>query len=278
MEAMRVSHRARPPGGVPNWRRFVERKRASLWLRKCESVGDGVRLVGHPAIVCAANSSITIGARFWFSSEPVESHMVAGRGAEIRIGDDVWIGHGAAIAADRRISIGDGARLGPFVTIMDNDFHVVGDRAAVSEVTPIAIGRSVHIGSGVTILRGATIGDGARVESGSVVSGIVAANATVAGVPAAIRRAGSGNDADGADISSVIMRSLGLSAPPDLHAGPRDVPGWDSLGALKLLLALEEAFDVRLEAEDLVRAHSVGAVVSVVERAIAATDAAARAA
>jgi acetyltransferase-like isoleucine patch superfamily enzyme/acyl carrier protein len=247
-------------------RRFVEEKRVALLLRKCASVGKGCRIEGAPTIKCWPRAQITIGARFHFSSSPETSHLVAGEGAQIQFGDDVWIGYGASLSANRHLSIGDGTKLGPFVTIMDTDFHVAGDRSAPPAATPILIGREVSIGTGVTILRGTTIGDGARVGPCSVVSGLVPPGVTVAGVPA--RERGSMHGESG-DVSVVVMQTLGLPAPPALEDGPRDVPGWDSLGALKLLLALEDVFGVAIEQDELVLVRSVRDLESLVERALA---------
>ena len=54
-------------------------------------------------------------------------------------------------------------------------------------------------------------------------------------------------------------------APPDPGSGPDDVPEWDSLGSLKLLLALEEAFGCTIDEDVLAAARTVGDVQRVVE-------------
>jgi acetyltransferase-like isoleucine patch superfamily enzyme/acyl carrier protein len=244
---------------------FIERRLVSFSLRKCSSVGDDCRLDGLPTIMAWPNVRIAIGDRFHLSSSPETSHLVAGEGAEIRIGNDVWIGHGASISANQRVTIGDGTKLGPFVTIMDTDFHVAGDRAAAPGSSPIAIGRDVRIGSGATILRGATIGDGAVIEPGAVVSGQIPDGATAGGVPARVRTAKTMGDDD--DVVDVVMRALGLVAPPMLDDGPRSLPGWDSLGSLKILLALEDVFGITIEQEALLRVHCVRDVASLVTSA-----------
>jgi acyl carrier protein len=58
---------------------------------------------------------------------------------------------------------------------------------------------------------------------------------------------------------------FGLPAPPDPSSGPDDVPEWDSLGSLKLLLALEEAFGCTIDEDVLAGARTVGDVQRVVE-------------
>ena len=127
---------------------------------------------------------IEIGSDFRFGSRPSASHIVALKGARIVIGDNVAIAYGAALTAMRSIEIGDGTQIGPFVVIMDSDFHRVGNRDDGGDVAAVVIGRNVRIGARVTILRGTTIGDNARIRSGSTVQGVVRAGSAVAGVPA----------------------------------------------------------------------------------------------
>ena len=124
------------------------------------------------------------GDDFRFASRPAPSHLVTLKGATLENGHRVSIAHGAAISAHLAIHIGDDARLGPFVVIMDSDFHVAGDCHALAEPSPVHIGKNVVIGGGVTILRGSVIGDGAQIESGSVVGGNIPAGARVGGFPA----------------------------------------------------------------------------------------------
>jgi acetyltransferase-like isoleucine patch superfamily enzyme len=238
---------------------------SARWLEGCDQVGANATLDAPPTII--NHGRMAVGAGFRLASRPVRSHMVTGPEGRLEIGADVAIAHGAAIAAFERVEIGDGARLGPLVLIMDTDFHVAaGDRAERHETSPITIGARTRIGSRVTILRGARIGDGAVVEAGSVVSGDVPAGARVAGVPARVREeafVGAGH----ADVPLIVMRALGLPSPPALDAGPSALPQWDSLGALKLLLALEDAFSVSLAEDEVGRAMSVADLASMVSRA-----------
>lgn len=246
---------------------------ATLWLRRADRVGGGTQLEGRPSISNAGQ--LIIGARLRLVSVPVQSHLVVARGGELVIGDDVAIGHGAAIAAHARIRIGPGTRIGPFVSISDTDFHVAGQRDAEPQKTPVDIGRDVRIGSRVTILRGAVIGDGARVLAGSVVSGDVAPGSTVGGVPA--RPTGIADVAvdlavpDG--VAATVALALGLEAPPALSTALADIEGWDSLGALRLLLGLEERFGVTLDDRGVPKARRVSDLVTIVEAVLAARHA-----
>ncbi|RME22819.1 MAG: hypothetical protein D6798_14885 [Deltaproteobacteria bacterium] len=60
-----------------------------------------------------------------------------------------------------------------------------------------------------------------------------------------------------------------LRAPIDqlsLGTGPGDVPGWDSLGHLDLIDAIEAEFAIRLEPSDLLGLHSLAVALDLIER------------
>jgi acetyltransferase-like isoleucine patch superfamily enzyme/acyl carrier protein len=223
-------------------------------------------IVGRPYIENLGH--ISIGDRFRFSALPARSHLVTGRGGVLEIGDDVRIDHGAAVSATTRICIGNGVQIGPFVVMLDADFHGVVDRDAAGETAPIEIGSNARIGSRVTILRGATIGPGARIAAGSVVGGQVAAGAHVRGNPArpvdSATSRDSGEFLTPAELRAVIKRTLGLATEPADRDGPNQIAAWDSLGALNLLLALEEASGVALRQEDVMHARCVGDLIRAV--------------
>lgn len=61
-----------------------------------------------------------------------------------------------------------------------------------------------------------------------------------------------------ADTFGVPLESLTAGTVRD------DVDGWDSVGQLNLMLAVEDAFDVRLAVEDMQRLTSVAAIVAFV--------------
>jgi acyl carrier protein len=206
-----------------------------------------------------------VGDRFLLLSHPVRSHMFASRGAVISIGNDVQIAYGAAIAAQRAIDIGDNAVLGPYVVIMDNDFHRVGKRNEAGESAPVRIGANVQIGARVTILRGSVIGDNVRVMSGSMVSGVVPSGVTIGGVPARVIVSGGAGDRDSIDMAELVQSILGLSEPPHADQGPADIAAWDSLGSLRLLLAIEESYGVRMDEAEMRRGRTVAALAAIVE-------------
>lgn len=240
-----------------------------LRLRGCDRVGPGVTLDGAPWI--DNGGCLRLGRDVWISSRPVQSHLVVAPGATLELGDGVVVGHGAALAAFAHVRLGDGAVLAPFASISDTDFHVAGLREARPEATPVLIGKGVRLGSRVTVLRGASIGDGAVVAAGSVVSGHVPAGATVGGVPARPLAPGgappAGEDGSLDRLPAVVAEALGLREPPPLSAGRAELAEWDSLGALRVVLAVEEAFEVILDEDGVARVREVGDLVDLVRAA-----------
>jgi len=148
-------------------RDWLEARDAERWLRLCDSVGEGPRLYGRPSV--RNEGRLEIGAKFQLSSTPIQSHLAVWPGAHLIIGDDVIIGHGAAIACISQVTIGGGSRIGAFLVLADSDFHVAGDRNAQPVPHPIVIGRGVNIGARVNILPGSVLPDGAVVPPGATI-------------------------------------------------------------------------------------------------------------
>lgn len=99
----------------------------------------------------------------------VQSHTFICDG--VRIGDEVFVGHGVTFINDRR----------PQATAGDGGLQTEDDW----ELSPTVVEERASIGSGATILCGVRIGAGALVGAGAVVTKDVAPGATVAGNPAA---------------------------------------------------------------------------------------------
>lgn len=112
-------------------------------------------------------------------------------GGSITFGQDCAISSFNHIAAGRAdLIVGDYVRTGPHVTIIattrnyrDKSRRVIDQGYADKG---IRIGNDVFIGAGATIVDGCEIGDGAVIGVGSVVTGKVAPNAVVFGVPAKV--------------------------------------------------------------------------------------------
>ncbi len=250
---------------------WLAARRSQRFLRVCDGAAPDALVEGSPTIVNMGR--MTIGRGFRLSSVAAPSHLVSGPAGTLEIGDDVSIGHGAAVAAFGAVTIGSGTRIAPFVIVMDTDFHVAGDRSGEAQSEPIAIGAGVRIGSHVTVLRGSDIGAGAIVAAGSVVAGKIREGAVVSGVPAreSLRQQegeGSSGEPAADSVLRVIRQSLGLAHTPPLEHGPSQIPQWDSLGALRLLLALEEAFGVTLSEDEVLRVSTVADLARVVDQAV----------
>lgn len=164
--------------------RVVEDAVTRLLLAGVDRVGDRPRAHGLPFI--ENFGQILIGDDLRLVSTPVRVRLVAGRGAALRLGNQVTIGPGASIAATTQIDIDDGVTLGPFVTIIDSNYHAVEDRSKKGAAAPIVIGANARLDEGVIVLRGARIGRDAHIAAGSVVSGTIPDGAFAAGVRARV--------------------------------------------------------------------------------------------
>jgi serine acetyltransferase len=225
----------------------------------------------------AVGSQVRIGDRLYLASRPVASHFAVSRGAVLDIGNDVSIGYGAAIAAAERVKIGDGTRIGPFVIIMDTNFHSApGDQSIQHDCRPVTIGHGCLIGTRVTITRGAIIGDGAEILAGSVVSSAIPPGVCAAGARARIigraRELTSRWDSVGAALPDILMAAFDLDSPPDLDSSP--IPGhlWTDARIESLLQELENRFRVRLASAAVGRVKSFAELAATVQHALASTS------
>lgn len=252
----------------------LRQARSRLLLRHATRVGDAPVLVGRPRLINLAGG-IEIGDDFFFSARPASSHLAVSGGGRVVIGNRVSISYGAAISARLEVNIGDGVEIGPYCVIMDSDYHVVGDRSAIDVPLAVRIEAGARLGARVTVLRGSIIGSNAVVLDGSVVSGRVAPGAVVGGVPARAvsSHAEGAQEGDATDLPRLVMNVLGLSAMPTDEDGPAQIREWDSLGALKIVLAVEEAYGVALSEQELKAIGSLAELAGVIDAARLRTSA-----
>ncbi len=136
-----------------------------------------------------------------------------GRGAEVRFGRFVWIGHGSkirchegAVEIGAKTVLGQECTISAYQRVQIGEQCVIADRAmfidfdhSVMEVdTPIrkqgiykrdvVVGSNVWVGYNAQILRGVTVGDNAIIGANSVVTRDIPANAVAAGSPARVVR------------------------------------------------------------------------------------------
>ena len=110
-------------------------------------------------------------------------------GAQIRLGDGVFLNFGCIVLDVATVTIGDRTQIGPGVQILAADHP----RDAATRATglesgrPVTIGRDVWIGGGAILLPGVTVGDGAVIGAGSVVTRDVPPGATAVGNPARLK-------------------------------------------------------------------------------------------
>lgn len=113
--------------------------------------------------------------------------ILASQGGLIEVHRGNLIQPYTTIAAQQRITIGEGSAVGELSMIRDSD-HDRGPGVVLVDgpqsSSPVDIGRRVWIGAQATVLRGVTIGDEATVAAGAVVTRPVAPGDVVGGIPA----------------------------------------------------------------------------------------------
>ncbi len=245
----------------------VSRAVARLRLRAATEIGKNARTFGAPFV--RNRGVLVVGDDFSIASSPVQSHLVVERGARLVIGRGVVIGSGAAVSCASEIAIGDGVHVGRGVLVMDSDFHDAEAMGSPGASAPISIGAGAFLGDRVVVLKGAVVGAGARIGQDSVVSGVVPPGAFATGVPARTRRESAASSADLEErVHAIVAETFEVARALEPGDGPSTLARWDSLGALRLLLALEEDFGLRLAEDALARVTNVGALVELVAAAL----------
>ncbi len=105
-------------------------------------------------------------------------------GRNISLGKRVFINSGCTFQDQGGILIGDDAQIGHNVVLVTLNHDKNPQNRRTIYPSPIKIGSNVWIGSGAILLPGVSVGDGAVIGAGSVVTGDVEPNSTVAGNPA----------------------------------------------------------------------------------------------
>lgn len=136
-------------------------------------------------IVVKNKGILNIGRQTSFHSDFQPSRLAVEKNATLGIGNNCFM-NSVIIAANKHIEIGDNCQFGPFVHLMDSDFHDLNDRSQSGKSAPILIGNNVQLGARVIVLRGVQIGDNAIVLPGAVVTKNIPANTKAAGVPAKV--------------------------------------------------------------------------------------------
>ena len=160
---------------------LIHRLKGKFYEHKFTKIKKGMGISGmYPKIGC--EGKIIAGRGLTLRSITQSIELFAGDGAEIIIGDDVFINTGVIIAAKKRICIGNETIIGDQAIIYDTDWHGIDGNDVKSK--PVEIGDHVWIGARAIILKGVKIGDNSIVAAGSVVVKDVSKNVIVAGNPA----------------------------------------------------------------------------------------------
>lgn len=144
--------------------------RLRIGVRRNARLGRDVRLHGRVWIHGGGKVVIRDRARIDATEFPVELH--AEPEGEIIIGEGAEIGGGTSIEATARVRVGEGARLGRFCKVLDNNFHETrGDWNQRPPSQPVEIGAGAIIGDRAILLPGACVKPGTTVLPGAVVRG-----------------------------------------------------------------------------------------------------------
>ena len=155
------------------------------------------RTRGKLLIGVSSDSKITFGSNVSINSgkkrNPVgkgtQTSLLAIRGGEIRIGNNVGISN-AAIVSMNSIVIEDNVLIGNGAVIYDTDFHSMSYEKRIQhnddDITtrPVKICEGAFIGAGAMILKGVTVGKHSIIGAGSVVTKDVPPYQIWAGNPA----------------------------------------------------------------------------------------------
>jgi acetyltransferase-like isoleucine patch superfamily enzyme/acyl carrier protein len=212
---------------------LVDRLRSRAALRAATRIGEGVRLFGWPRIV--NEGELTIGSYVSLLSTPSPVEFVVAPGATMVVAERALIESGASLRARGTLRIGRGARIGAGCIVGD-------DGKDDGETT---------IGDGAWIEDGVVVPGGTNVPAGTVLARRVATSAA-ASVPRGptVPVAAGSSDGASADIDrrlrAVLSRVVAATSSVDAATELTQVKGWDSLAALRALVALEKEFAIVL--------------------------------
>jgi len=157
------------------------------WLRRCVDVGEGVQVTGR--VLVHGGGSIRLGDRVCLDARTFPIELLAAEGAELVLGDDVYVGGGTSIEATRMVRVGARSRIGALCKVMDSHFHPLTshNRHERAPGTFAILEEGCDVGPRVVITAGAHLGPDTIVRAGSVVTRRFPPGVTLAGVPALVQ-------------------------------------------------------------------------------------------
>jgi acetyltransferase-like isoleucine patch superfamily enzyme len=211
--------------------RTIDQARSRLALAGATRLGSGIRLFGSIGVANAGE--LVIGDNVVFVSSPASVQLLVGPGAKLVIGDGCVIESGTTVRARRDIVIGRHVRVG-VGCILDDD---------AAEHGAILVQDQAWLEGWVILLAGA------RVEASAVVPHGAVLGASADG-PASNRRRRAAEDPEVRAVEARIRAAIGCVVPSASAAERgddlRSFKGWDSLAALRIVVALEREFGVTL--------------------------------
>lgn len=153
-----------------------------VYLRDVTRLGAGVRTLGKPRI--DNQGVMVIGDGTILRSVLIPLELVTAPGATLTIGKDCSFNYGVSVGCNERIDIGDRVRLGPFVMVVDSQFHDLYNRTLRPKPEPVRIESDVWVGTRSSVMPGVHIGRGAVIGAHSLVNKDVPAFSIWGGVPA----------------------------------------------------------------------------------------------
>ncbi len=151
-------------------------------------IGRGSNCNGM-SILCRSHGTIHVGDHVRLET----LHVYLLTASKLIVGEHTAFVGDASIAAHeaRDVTIGHNCLIAGGVSFTVSDMHSIVDvdtGERVNPPRPIQVGHRVWLGTRSTLLKGTTVGDGSIVAANSLVSGEVAANVLVGGIPAKVLR------------------------------------------------------------------------------------------
>ena len=158
---------------------------AKIYLRNCNKVGKLVSVNQKPLIKNQGYIELGDEVRIW--SMVNRTKIFVEKGGKLIVGRNSRI-NGAHISSSNSVTIGENVRIGPYVIIMDDDYHDINDHfsAEGGKKSPIVIEDNVWIAMDAKILKGVRVGTGSVIAASSVVTKDVPPFTVVAGIPAKV--------------------------------------------------------------------------------------------
>jgi len=237
------------------------------------SICDGTT-IGNNVVICSGTSIGHDGSEYKRSGNTILHVNHAGG---VYIHDNVEIQANCCIAKgifDDNTEIGESTKLGSLVCVT----HAVriGKRCLIMSSVTIAgsttVGDDVWIGPGSTISNQITIGDNAYLGIASVVTQNIPSGSRFIGVRITGKPELSSDiykeQEDGGDLERTVLKVAATVFLNESHltiySNKDNTYGWDSLGNMNLLSALEEKFCIEFDIDDFQKMYSLSDILGII--------------